>query len=224
MVKWKFFTSKFGELSDESVEWATKILPGAKHFRNGVWDGKKGLFILSDPSSGSDDYDKPIKSKIYKDVLFFPPKKEIEDKQEFLNSLRRKGESIPVVLESDIVINIIPASMEPRNLVISLLDDEEEGEEYTTEYGKLAFELHEKLMNTEESVSPKEGMNLFVLGLSKSYDIQLDLFNWLKIMSYSDLEKLTYACMGYEIVDDDKKKDISQEEEVDGQQKDGKED
>jgi hypothetical protein len=39
-------------------------------------------------------------------------------------------------------------------------------------------------------------MKLIVMGLEKSYNINLDVFNWLDVFATDDIENIFYACLG----------------------------
>lgn len=206
LVKYKYFTENYSNIV-ENINTLRKKFPGCE-FKNGKYNGKYGTYIISSGDKGINEYDKPIKSKIEKDLLFFPPLAPISDKQKFLDSFEISKSVIKaeVELASGVKIKIIPATAEPRKIALSLFEDAEEEVGFVSPYGKMAFDIDDKLAS-EKEVSLLEGLKLFVLALEKSYSINLDLFNWLEIVSTEDIENLTYACLGYTLEEDKKKEE-----------------
>ena len=231
MVKYKFFTDKFGSDLFSNIEPLREYF-GKLERKKGVWDKKPGIFAISDLSAGDKDYQKPIKSKVWKDVLFFPPNVELSlaQKQNLLDSFEKKTnlEKISVELECGVKLKIIPAAFEPRKLSLSLIDDDEE-EEFITDYGKEAYRVAEILYSNDESISftIKDGIPLSLMGFSKTYTMPIDLLNWLGIISDTDIEKMIWACCGVESFwEDDKKKEEIEDsnQEQHGQQDCGRKD
>lgn len=205
MLKYKWFTNKWENIPENIVE-LRKRFPGC-HFRNGKKDGLYGIYILSDPDSGQNDYGEPTPSKMIKGATFWPPKS-VDNKQELLNEKRKSTNSMKSLFntESGIELGIIPATEEPRKVALSLFDEPEVASDFTTDYGKLAYDIDYKLVN-DQPVTGLEALKLVVLAIERSYDIPLDLFNWLDVISEQDIEPLTYVCLGYELNEEDKKKE-----------------
>lgn len=205
-IKWKYFTDKYTNIP-ENIEKLREKFPNHV-FKNGIYNGVKGTYIISSSEKGINEYDKAIKSKVDKGMIFFPPLVPIVDKQKFIDSFEIKKNAIKSIikLESGIKLKIIPATAEPKKVALSLFEDDEDDEvAFVSEYGKLAYEIDDKLYN-EKEVTLLDGLKLFTYGLSKSYNIPLDLFNYLNVVSSDDIEKLTYSCLGYEL-DESKKKE-----------------
>lgn len=228
MVKYKFFTDKFGADLFSNIEPLREYF-GKLERKKGVWDNKPGIFAISDVSAGDKDYQKPIKSKVWKDVLFFPPNRElsITDKQELLDSFEKRTnlEKINVDLECGVKLKIIPASFEPKKLSLSLIDDEEETE-FITEYGKEAYRVAE-ILDSDQPFIVKEAIPLSLMAFSKAYDMPIDLLNWLAIISDTDIDKIVWASCGVEVLwDDDKKKECIEDsdQESHGEQDCGRSD
>ena len=173
-------------------------------FKQGRMNSKDGVYCLSDMSSGKDDYDEPVKSKAIKDAIWFAPKEKPTDIQAFLDSKRKDTTKIHcrVKLDNGLTLWISPATLEPTKLVLSMFDDPEEIPEHSSEYGRYAHELEQK-----EDITGIEGLKLSVLGLMKSYNINIDIINWLNIISTGDITNLVGGCLGYSMDEEDKKKE-----------------
>ncbi len=203
-VKYKFFSTLFKDV-ENNIQKLRETFPGC-FFRNGKWSGESGVFILSHSDRSANDFKPPVKSKQFKNTLFFAPN-DITDGETVLKSFRKHPHAltIKVKLANDKTIEIIPASAEPRKIALSLLgDDDSIG--FTSDYGRLAWEIDEKLAN-QQSVAIADGLKLFILGVQKTYTIPIDLFNCFDLVSTEDIEQLTYACLGYNMSEDDKKKE-----------------
>lgn len=206
LIKYKYFTQNYSNIL-ENINTLRKKFPGCE-YKNGKYNGKYGTYIISSGDKGINEFDKPVKSKMEKDLLFFPPLAPISDKQKFLDSFELSKSVLKgnVELASGVTIKIIPATAEPRKIALSLFEDPEEEVGFVSPYGKMAYEIDEKLAN-EKEVSLLDGLKLFVLALEKSYSIPLDLFNWMELVSTEDIENLTYSCLGYTLTEEDKKKE-----------------
>lgn len=195
-VKEKYFTTLIKDIPS-NISLLRKQFPGCT-FKNGKWNNEYGTYILTDDTPGSGEFDKPIKSKQYKDYLWFPPKRFNVSQEWLTEQIKNKNSlKVKVPLDCGIELQILPATEEPRKVALSLLGDEEEEPVLVSEYGKEAYRIDDLLFRNEEVII-KECLKLIVLGISKSYNISIDLLNHCNLIGTGDIENLLYACLGYD--------------------------
>lgn len=203
---YKYWTENFQNIP-ENLDALTRIY-GNIYFKNGKYNGKYGVYCLKSLDSGSGDYGSPRKSSFIKDSIFWPPSKLPDDIGKFIKDNESDSSAIRVnfKLESGYTLNIIPATAEPRKVFISMFGDDDDIGEFTSEYGKLAYDIDYKL-GKEEEVTYLDCFKLIGLAIEKSYKLNLDIINWLSIISQVDIEPLTYTILGYRLQENIKKKE-----------------
>jgi hypothetical protein len=195
MMMHKYFITDYRDIPG-NITTLRKLFPGF-HFKNGQYKATEGTWALSSLEKIDNAYGEPVASKSIKGAIFFPPRDLPEDKQKFLNEQKKKvSKTIKVELVSGVVLELYPATAEPRKVAFSAFDDIEEEGKLVSPYAILAFSLFEKLDKGELKNNDKEVMKLIVMGLEKSYNINLDVFNWLDVFATDDIENIFYACLG----------------------------
>lgn len=166
------------------------------YFKAGKHKGDNVIFVLNDLTTKV--YGEPIISKQHKDCMFYPPTDDTKiDLEQYEIHKNRREYKIKVDLVDGHSLYIIPASLEPKRVVFDLDEVEEEDNPYSTatEYGRLAYSLYDEAKKGD-SLPIAMLKKLVILSLMKSYNIPIDIWNWLGIVSAQDFDPIAAAAMG----------------------------
>ena len=183
---------------------------GTQYFLDGKYKGETGIFVCHDLTTKV--YADPVPSKEHTLATFFAP---LVDTQKFLESVIVPSihKKIVVVTLNGIILEIIPATFEPRVILFDLTDTplcgqvKENPFPEGTLYGKMAFDLYDLFAVKNENISMSDiRIKKFIIEIiKKSYFINVDLINCLQLISGQDIEPLVMAGLGMYSGDDVKK-------------------
>jgi hypothetical protein len=163
-----------------------------------MYKDQPSIFVLTELKKVQ--YSAPVKSILGKDILFCGPAEysfaEVEALE--IDKVHREFK-IPVPISDTETIWIIPASLEPKNIILSLdaatVNDAPYGQ--TTEYGRVAYELFNENQDGKEiQLTDPRVIKLVSLALQRSYNMPLDLWNQTQFIGMHNYPKLVFAAFG----------------------------
>jgi hypothetical protein len=182
-------------------------------FKDGKRRDQAGIWILR--TLDKTPYGDPQESKQYRGNQFYPPAEQPINKQEWLSQFivqpLLNEYKLTTTLLCGIQLRIVPATLEPRNMIFTFDNEVVEADSpYTdaTEYGRLAFKISEEVQRTRNIVVNKDSMVLVKIALAKSYDVPFDIWNWLNVISQQDMYSIISAALGVDpsMLEDELKK------------------
>lgn len=191
--------SEVGQKSD--LEALRKKYPGMKYLVGKNKD-KTVVFVLKDITTK--EYAEPIESEEYPGVAFYAPKEIPNDIQKFLDENKVNADiderKVQVTLPNGIKLVIIPATLEPKKVLLSMTKPVSiKGDNFfgTSQYGMLAYKIYNEVKEKGGiEVSSDDCVKLISLALRKSYNIPIDVWNWLEIVGSESLDPLLSAACG----------------------------
>jgi hypothetical protein len=186
-------------------------------FKDGKHDGKSGIWILS--TLDKIEWHENTVSGFQPNSKFWLAESDynslitIDAVSKELNSTVINPElnehKVCVELSNGLKLFIRPATLEPRGIVFSLDDAESLGTDLysqATEFGRLAFDVYNKIESGSIKLSDPLLKKLVSFGLNKSYSVPVELFSILRLVpDYCDYEKIIHACLGHVYNEEEKK-------------------
>jgi hypothetical protein len=209
MFKWVHYTDNDAISQIDALRKKYHTPTKKYYFKDGMYKDKPCIYVLNDLTTRL--YEDPVPSKQFKDDLFFGPLEGLNIDNEEINPDKKEWK-IKVDLVCGKTVWIIPASLEPKKLVFDFDDDgvKEEISPFSqaTEYGRLAYNIFNDLEGKKPlQLTDQRVKKLIMLGLCKSYNIPIDVWNSLGLVSAQDIDPLLSACLGVNPELLDKKKD-----------------
>jgi hypothetical protein len=194
--------SEINPYAKNDLDKLRKKYPGM-HFKAGKYKDKQVTFILKDLTTK--EYGNPIESDDYPGSLFYPPKDKPKDIQAFLDSHSTNPDindrKIKVTLPNEIRLTLSPATLEPRKVLLSLtkpLSIKQDNPYGDSEYGLLAYSLYQKTQETKNlEIESPEAAKLISLCLKKSYNLPIDMWNYLEVIGVESLYEILVSAMGF---------------------------
>lgn len=208
---WKYFRASEQDAFSQIYKLKAE-LPNY-YFKDGKRRDQNGIWILR--TLDKTPYGEFVESKQFKGDVFYPPAELPADKQKWLDQFVLQSalnqHKLVVTLMCGIQLKIVPATLEPRNVVFCFGNDiveQDSAYSQATTYGRLAYSISEEVQKSKNIVINQDTMQLVKIALSKSYDIPFDVWNWLNIVSAQDIYTIVTAAMGVDpsILEDELKK------------------
>lgn len=171
-------------------------------YKDGRNKDQTGIWILK--TLEKTPYGLPVPSCQFKGCTFYPPQDKPTDIAKFLEAFEKKKHLKEFKMVSTtlagIRLFIVPATLEPKQIVFSFGDEEAETEtnvySQASEYGRLAFKVSEEIQKTKQVFINKDTSKLIKLALMSSYDLSFDVWNWLGCINEQDMFSLISAALG----------------------------
>jgi hypothetical protein len=192
----KFHITRFGYVEPETIlDTLRKEFPNMR-FCKGVYKDKRGIFALHD----QDTRIYGEKEELDNGDVFFPPSPENCEKiKSNLKSFETEfSDRIPVTLSCGKVLNIFPASCQPKQFLFNKKKKDDSPYNKTTTYGFAAYDTFLKLQSKEVNMVIGDPMhtNIVMLALKESYTLPIEIWDSLNMISEADSDKIFIAGLG----------------------------
>ena len=198
---YKLFTTRFGNNNIDRISDLRKAFPGMS-FAAGNHKGQKGIWCLKDTVNRL--YGEKFEME-NGDFFFQPTQEKLDEiKATFSNFKTPFVDRIKVKLKVGVTLEIYPASAIPKKVMLSLRkkqtkEEDESPYNKSHNYGRMAYDFFMKSQRDEEIRFDDSNFQDFIrMSLTESYNLPIEIFDALEVISIGDFDALFAAAMGYD--------------------------
>ena len=198
---YKIFTTEFGSNNIDRISDLRKAFPGMS-FAAGIHKGQKGIWCLKDTVNRL--YGEKIELENGR-IFFLPTQDKLDEIKETLSNFKTPWvDRIKVKLKVGVTLEIYPATAIPKKVMLSLRkkqDKQEEESPYNKshKYGRYAYSfLQKSQQDAEIRFDDAEFQEFIRCALNESYNLPIEIWDALELISMGDFDALFAAAMGFD--------------------------